>query len=145
MVGQLITSVLIASGVQLLVLALIEVVLGGLGRVLPAALAFALPFNFLLFALENCLFLVFPTRMTPATPADVQTMGRTMFYSSSNVVFDLIAGTIVCRSYGLRSPGERLPPALACAWILIGRRRCGARAGTGACFRKFDVAMDTPP
>ncbi len=146
-VGQLITPTVLASGVQVIILILIEVALGGLGKILPAAVAFALPFNFLLFALENWLFLVFPTRMTPATPGDLQAMGRTMFYYVFKLLcLGLIAGAIVFVAvlvYFLL--GERLPPALACDWVLLVGVDAALVPALVVAFRKFDVSVDTPP
>jgi hypothetical protein len=146
-IGQLITPVFFASAVQLLLLAILEAAVGGLGKVLPALAAFLLPFNFLLFALENLLFLLFPTRMTPATPGDLQAMGRTMF--SVFVKFlclGLVAGVIGLLAmlvYFLL--GERLAPALACAWLLLVGADAALVPSLVIAFRKFDVSMDTPP
>jgi ABC-2 type transport system permease protein len=146
-IGQLMTPVLFASAVQFILLAILQVALGGLGKILPVLAAFLLPFNFLLFALENLLFLLFPTRMTPATPGDLQAMGRTMF--SVFVKFTclgLVAGVIALGAtlvYFLL--GERLAPALACAWLLSAGADAALVPALVLAFRKFDVAVDTPP
>jgi hypothetical protein len=109
--------------------------------------AFLLPFNFLLFALENLLFLLFPTRMTPATPGDLQAMGRTMF--SVFVKFlclGLVAGVIALGAtlvYFLL--GERLVPALAFAWLVLIGADAALLPALVLAFRKFDVSVDTPP
>ncbi len=49
------------------------------GRTRPAAVggaAFAPLYNFVLFGIENLLFLLFPTRVMVTTPGDFQAMGR---------------------------------------------------------------------
>ncbi|HEV3116990.1 MAG TPA: putative ABC exporter domain-containing protein, partial [Gemmataceae bacterium] len=146
-IGQLITPVLFASAVQLVLLVILQAALGGLGNVLPVVAAFLLPFNFLLFALENLLFLLFPTRMTPATPGDLQAMGRTMF--SVFVKFTclgLVAGAIALGAtlvYFML--GERLALALACAWLLSAGTDAALVPALVLAFRKFDVSVDTPP
>src|SRR5262249_30260159 len=43
--------------------------------ILLACFAFAFPFNFLLFGVENLLFLLFPTRVMATAPGDFQAMG----------------------------------------------------------------------
>jgi ABC-2 type transport system permease protein len=146
-IGQLITPVLFASAVQLILLAILQVALGGLGKILPILAAFLLPFNFLFFGLENLLFLLFPTRMTPATPGDLQAMGRTMF--SVFVKFlcmGLVAGVIaLCATLVYFLLGERLAPALGCAWLLSAGADAALVPALVLAFRKFDVSVDTPP
>ncbi len=78
-VGQLVTPVLLTSLVQLLVLISAAVFLEGTPRlVLLALVPFLLPFNLLLYGLENLLFLLFPTPLVPVGRVDFDFLGRTM-------------------------------------------------------------------
>jgi hypothetical protein len=106
-----------------------------------------LPFNLLLFALENLLFLWFPTRLMPWTPGDFQMIGRHML---------LFFGRILCLGLALGSAavvgvvvyliaGRSWPPALIAAWFVLAAYAVGMIPLVALAFRKFDVSRDTPP
>src|SRR5262249_324422 len=72
--GQVLTPALITTLLQWVGLTIVEMVQGVLGPLFWAALAFAPPFNFLLYEIVNLWFLWFPTRMIPGTAGDFQMM-----------------------------------------------------------------------
>ena len=74
--GQVLTPVLIFTLIQWTALAVVQWFADRPAPLLLAAAAFAPVYNFLLFSVENLLFLVFPTRVMATTPADLQAMGR---------------------------------------------------------------------
>ncbi len=146
-VGQLVTPVVLSGVVQLLGLLAIEATLGGLGpRILVAAALFVLPFNALLFAVVNLLFLLFPTRMTPTSAGDLQLIGRQTLlvfaiWLSLMILLGIPAGLaaivyLVARSW---------PITLAFAWLLLAFEVAGLLPLLVLAFRRFDVARDTPP
>ena len=67
--------VLLTCCLQWVVLAAVFWVSGRGGRFLLICAAYAVPFDFLLFAMENLFFLLFPTRLAAATPGDFQALG----------------------------------------------------------------------
>ena len=80
--GQLLAPTLLLTVVQLLVIALVQVLWGHVEPLLAGVAIFALPFNFLSIGIENLMFLWFPARQTPTTPGDFQMMGRQMLMMS---------------------------------------------------------------
>ena len=77
-VGQLIVPCLVLTLLHLILLGLAAIATGQVSLVLAAMALFCPPLNFLFVALENLLFLAFPARITPATPGDLQHVGRTI-------------------------------------------------------------------
>ncbi len=145
--GQLIAPVVLVTLIQWGVLALVQIVTGRVEPFLLGAAAVVLPFNFLLFALENLLFLLFPTRLMPWTPGDFQMIGRHML---------LFLGRILCLGLALGSAGlvgvlvylaagRSWPPALIAAWLVLAAYAIGMIPLVALAFRKFDVSRDTPP
>jgi hypothetical protein len=77
--GQLLAPVLLTSLVELLLLVSAAVFLEGVPRTLVICLApFVVPFNVLLYGLENTLFLLFPTPLVPVGRIDFDFLGRTL-------------------------------------------------------------------
>ena len=77
--GQLVAPVLLTSLVELVLLASVAVFLDGTSRVISIGMMpFIVPFNLLLYGLENLLFLLFPTPLVPVGRVDFDFLGRTM-------------------------------------------------------------------
>lgn len=158
-VGQLLTPVLLLTLVQWIVLGVVQGVMGRVAPLLLVFAAFALPFNFLLFGLENLLFLLFPMRLTAAAPGDFQAMGRNVLFLLAKT-FSLalvggmaaLMGGLVYYLVGLVLPattgtGERVQWsfALAAAWGTVALAAAGLVPLVARAFVAFDVARDTPP
>jgi hypothetical protein len=80
--GQLVAPTIVLTTIHLLLLGGVAVAFAGvrgLQRPLWAGVALALPFNLLLFAAENLIFLLLPHRPTASSPGDFQLLGRQMF------------------------------------------------------------------
>jgi hypothetical protein len=78
-VGQLVAPVLLTSLIELVLLCSAALFLQGTPRlVLLAMVPFLVPFNLLLYGLENLLFLLFPTPLVPVGRVDFDFLGRTM-------------------------------------------------------------------
>ena len=63
-------------------------------RALLAAAVMAVPFNVLLFAAENLVFLVFPSRPAAVGPGDFQVLGRQMFTLGLRTLLVVLGATI---------------------------------------------------
>jgi hypothetical protein len=74
--GQIVVPTLILTAAHVLLLAGVLFATPGNRGVLIAAAFLALPFNALLMAMENLIFLLFPTRAAAASPGDFQVLGR---------------------------------------------------------------------
>src|SRR5205807_1771367 len=119
--------------------------------------AYAVPFNFLLFAMENLFFLLFPTRLAAATPGDFQALGRNvLFLLAKMLVLTLVlflaalAGVVAWLATGGTLVNGQLTGGSATAAWLAGWPVV-ALCGTALlpliayAFHAFDVGRDTPP
>lgn len=145
-VGQLLTPVVLASALLVAALAI-------LGHWLPIPLqwlgitaAFALPANFLLFAVENLLFLLFPARFVPGNPADFQILGRRIlvFWAKFLILGAAIGLAVLPALLTLLLWSGHWPAALATAWLVLAAEGVGFVPLLVLAFRRFDVARDTP-
>src|SRR5439155_27372350 len=93
-VGQLIAPTVVLSTVQWLGVAALALT-GPRAEVVSLAVAvLVVPVNFLLFGLENLLFLLFPTRLVNVTPGDFQALGRRLLLVMLKLVaFGVVGGT----------------------------------------------------
>jgi hypothetical protein len=145
--GQVLAPTLLVGALHVFTILVVAAVLRRPDPGLLAVAMFTVPFAFLVFTLDNLLFLFFPTRSPGAAPGDIQAMGR-------NVL--LIMGRFFC-----------LGPAIALAifvgavaYFVAGQRWSAALVAAGAvmaacggaliplvtlAFNRFDVARDTPP
>jgi len=77
--GQLVAPALLGSLIELLLLGSATMCLDGAARLIALGLMpFIVPFNLLLYSLENLIFLFFPTPLVPVGRVDFDFLGRTM-------------------------------------------------------------------
>ncbi len=145
--GQILTPVLIFTLIQWTALAVVQWFGDRPAPMLLAAAAFAPVYNFLLFSVENLLFLVFPTRVMATTPADLQAMGRNVLSQFAKMigmggagVVAALAGVIV---YYLT--GTNMWAAAAAAWLAAALFAAALVPLMGLAFRAYDVSRDAPP
>ena len=145
--GQVLTPTLIFTLIQWTSLAVVQWFAGRPAPLLLAAAAFAPLYNFLLFSVENLLFLVFPTRIAATTPADLQAMGRNVLAQCAKLfgmggagVIAAVAGVVV---YFLT--GSNLWAAAAAAWLAAAVFAAALVPLMGLAFRVYDVSRDAPP
>ena len=78
-IGQLVSPVLLTSAIELVLLGSTAILLDETPRtILIGIIPFLLPFNMLLYGLENLFFLLFPAPLVPVGRADFDFLGRTM-------------------------------------------------------------------
>lgn len=114
--------------------------------------AFALPFNFPLFGMENLLFLWFPFRLNRAAAGDLQGMGRQMVFMmlklASLAVIVGAVGVVVLLAYYVPvwlNWWDRWAPALAAGWLLLMGFAVLLIPFLADALLRFDVSRDTPP
>lgn len=142
--GELATPVILMTLTHLVLLCSAAVVLGSPWIVVAAG--FSLPFNLLLFGVDNFLFLLFPVRTVASTPGDLQHVGRMMIETLAKLAIVMLAAGLAA-AVGLAGywmSAQAWPVALGLAWITL-----AAAAGlTIPCiawaFDRFDVSIDTP-
>jgi hypothetical protein len=144
--GQLLTPVLILELLQTLTLLVCWSFLPLSPEILVWALLFTLPLNFLLFGLDNLLFLWFPSRIWATSPGDFQALGRNVLIILTKVV---VLGVVALTSSGLGwlaylISGQELHVSLAVAWLTLSLSAALIVPMVAMAFRAFDVASDIP-
>jgi hypothetical protein len=145
-VGQLATPALLVTLGQWAILAIVAARLGTLGGRYAALAALAPVANLLMVAVENLVFLAFPTRMATGNPADIQGMGRVIVLMLTKLAFGgLAAGLALGLGYAtyLLSGGSRIA-GLAAGWAALAACAAALVPPVAWAFRRFDVARDTP-
>jgi len=145
-IGQVLTPVLIFTIPQWIGFGASALWLGGVGLEYWAVTALAMPATFLMFGIENLLFLLFPTRATVANPADFAAFGRQILLMLTKIV-GVVATVGASSLVGFA------------AFALLGTGRVVAMIVTFACatgfasllvplmvvaFLRYDVARDSP-
>jgi hypothetical protein len=144
-VGQLLTPVLLVTLLHWLVLAAALPFTPESGPWLAGLAAFALPFNFLLFALENLLFLLFPTRLTANTPGDFQALGRSILFLAAKVLGLVIVSLFAAMVGGLVGwLTHSIVLGAAAAWPVVALSGAALVPLIALAFRAFDVGRDMP-
>jgi hypothetical protein len=145
-IGQLLAPVLLLSLIQLGALACIQALWGGLENVVPYVVLAVWPGDFLAFAVDNLLFLWFPSRQTVATPGDFQLMGRQLVMLLAKLlVVGVPAGVAgVAGGVVFALTGQHWLAAAVVALVLTGFA-VPLLPALAAAFRNFDVSRDMPP
>lgn len=142
--GEVLCVTLLLGAVQVTLLAIVAVITGSY-VLLGWAIAFAIPFNALIFGLDSLVFLLYPARATPSTPGDIQSFGRFMVQSfiKMAVFFLLILPAALLGVLGWYFSGSlhAIPTvillAVAVTDVLL-------VLGVAWAFRRFDISTDMP-
>jgi hypothetical protein len=135
--GQLLAPVLLVTAAQWATLASAAALRPRDGVLLLTFGAFAPPFNFLLFSLENFLFLRFPTRAMASSPGDFQAIGRNLLFMLAKLGA-LAAVTVAALAFGLAAWfGTRT--VLAAAGHIVGPEGVLSAANAAGAFAAWCV------
>jgi hypothetical protein len=140
--GQLITPVLVLTLAEWVTLAVIAVATRSDPFVPASAAALALPFNLMLFAIENLYFLWFPYRLTGLNAIDFQSMGRQMLLLMAKFACLGLAAGLAAGAGALAyfAAGRSWPLAVAAAWVAMAALGLALIPLAGRAFDAFDVA-----
>ncbi len=143
--GQIAVPVLICSTLQIVLVA-VTVKIAGRPELLALTVAFAPPFNILLFGIENALFLFAPTKVVAFSPGDFQVFGRQLLFMLVKLVLVTIAGLVAFGGGAIIYfvTGPSMIPAFAFGWILVTLQAFAMIPLASWAFRRFDVSLDTP-
>jgi hypothetical protein len=121
-IGQLAVPVMFTIVIELALLVSAMTCLDGPSRLfMMAATLFLVPFNVLLYGVENLFFLLFPAPLVPVGRADYDFIGRTIVGSATTVTI-LIAGCLLAASAGYLASaliGMTLPVFVTAAWFFL--------------------------
>ena len=142
--GQLLTPVLILCVGQWLGLVLIVNLAAPDPVFVAAAVAFALPGNLILVAVENLYFLWYPHRVVGINSFDFQAMGRQLLLLIAKVmtVGATAAAAAAVGALFYYATGGNLAPALTAAWFVALACGLGLVPLVALAFDRFDVASD---
>jgi hypothetical protein len=143
--GQLLTPTLLATLAQSLTMIIVIVGIGGFNLVSGSFLAFLLPVNFLFYAVENLLFLWFPSRVV-AGSFDVMAVGRQVLFMIAKVI-GLTIGVSLAVLVGVGVYfllGRNTLASIAAAWVVMVAVSLATLPLVGMAFVKFDVTRDIP-
>jgi hypothetical protein len=145
-VGQLLAPVLVMSALHVLTFVGLAAAFPGTRGWVPVGLAYVLPFNFLLFALENLLFLLFPFRLLHNSPGDFQALGRNVLFLFAKGfalavvgMLSAVLGVIAYLISGSVLVGVLVP------WPAVALAAAALVPLVALAFARFDVSRDTPP
>jgi hypothetical protein len=144
--GQLLVPVVLIGVLQGILLVALVAVRGKVEPLVLAGTAFLPPVNCLLFGLDNLLFLWFPTRLAPASPGDLQALGRQMvLWMVKFLVLQVMAGIAFLFGFVvyLLTGGSWVAGA-ALGWLVLAAFVVGLVPLIALAFRRYDVARDMP-
>ena len=145
-VGQIAVPTLILTGIHVLLLVSVAVMAESRRDILIAAACLALPFNALLMATENLIFLLFPTRPAAASPGDFQVIGR----QAAQLVMKAVAVMLGCVvAFGVAVPvyivtGGSMVVLTLLAGAILGAQTAGLIPAIAWAYNRFDPSIDTP-
>jgi hypothetical protein len=143
--GQLVTPVILATIFQLFLVAFLAAVWRGLGWLALFGVIFIVPFNVLLFGVDNLLFLLFPSRFIP-TPGDFLLMGQQLLVSVARCFTLTLMLILAALPAGIVYFVGGDPFALLfAAWLGLASAAAGLVWFVAQAFCRFDVARSTPP
>jgi hypothetical protein len=136
--------VLVLSSIHWLVVSAVLLTVGSGSPVLPMVAALSLPFNALVFIVENVAFLVYPVR-GPQGAMDFQNFGRQTLFFLAKMIVLMIAG-------GIAAVAGLIAWVMTQSWLAVGAAALGillmAVAGLLPllvwAFERYDVSLDTP-
>jgi hypothetical protein len=146
-VGQLATPAALISAIQVILVAVVQNMVGDVGWLLPLTVVFAPPLNFLMLAMENLVFLLFPTRMATVGSGDFQLIGRNilLIWAKLFILMVLVGLLTLVAALAYVLAGGSWPAALVTGWLGLAGADVGLVPAVALAFKKFDVARDTPP
>lgn len=145
--GQLVVPVLIMTISHALLFTVIGILVQGSREILIVLALFTLPFNAIVFAFDNLVFLLFPVRLVAATPGDFQHVGRAMVESMLKIVMLAIGCGLAAGLGGLAYwlSGWSWPAFLIASWLSLAVIAVAIVPCIAWAYRRFDVSTDTPP
>ncbi|HEY7312991.1 MAG TPA: putative ABC exporter domain-containing protein [Gemmataceae bacterium] len=148
-VAQMLAPVLLMTVLQWAALVVVAFTSPPNEWLLPTSLLCAVyvpPINFLLFALDNLLFLLFPTRLMAATPGDFQALGRNVLFMVAKAIALVVVGMMafVAGLTAYAVLGNNWMLAVLAAWPVVVASAAALVPFVAWAFTIFDVGRDTP-
>jgi hypothetical protein len=143
-IGQLATPVLLTSLIEWVLLGSAAILLDGHSRLLLFCISpFMLPFNMLLYGLENLFFLLFPAALVPIGRMDFDFLGRTMvgFVVTSSVLTGSCLLAVNMGQSAVTALGLTWPAFVIVAWLSLTLIALMTLPLLSWAFKRFDVSL----
>lgn len=144
--GQIAMPALLLTVFHVIILVGVAIASPGQRGILLVAAWLALPFNALLVASDNLIFLLFPARPAAATPGDFQMMGRQaaqLILKAIIVMIGCIIAFAIAIPFHILTGGSFLVLALL-AWTILSLETAALVPAIAKAFRRFDPSLDMP-
>ena len=142
--GQVLTPTLLMTLCHFVIVATVCAVARRIDPILVYAAVLSLPFNALLFGVENVMFLLFPTRAA-ATPADFQGYGRQiLLLFAKGAVILIAAGLSALVGFIVHHITHSRPATIAAATVVLSVIAVALLPVIAWSFKRFDVTSDVP-
>ncbi|MGR9088843.1 MAG: hypothetical protein ACU841_17505 [Gammaproteobacteria bacterium] len=141
-IGQLATPVVLSSLIELVLMVSTAMLLDSRPRTMLIGMSpFLLPFNLLLYGLENLFFLLFPAPLVPVGRADFDFLGRTLagFVVTSTVLIGSCFLAAAAGQAAVVASGWTWPGFVAAAWLTLALIALMMLPLLSWAFNRFDV------
>jgi hypothetical protein len=145
--GELSGVVSILAVLQSLFFCVVAVLVPESAVIVLVAVVFTVPIDLVVFATENLIFLLYPSRVVSKTPGDLQHMGRNMVSTmmKSLVIFFCIGIAAGFGGIAYVVTGLSWITFAAVSWVVLSLEGLGLIHLNAWAFRRFDPSVDTPP
>ena len=145
--GELSGVVSVLAVLQALFFCVVAVLVQESAVILLVAAVFTVPIDLVVFATENLIFLLYPSRLIPNTPGDLQHMGRNMIsmMMKSLVIFFCFGIAAGFGGIAYAVTGLSWITFAAVSWVVLLLEGIGLVHLNAWAFRRFDPSIDTPP
>ncbi len=144
--GEILVPTCIYVALELLLLGGIAILQPEAALTFLTAMVFIIPVNFMIFGVENFVFLLFPVRMVQTTPGDFQHMGRIMLFFLLKLIVILLALGLAALLgiffYFLFLKSMLM--GIIGAWIMLVLCALAFLPLTAWAYNRFDVSVHTP-
>jgi hypothetical protein len=144
--GEMAPPVLLTSLVQVMLVSLLALVMPDARTLLSVAALFTLPFNALLFSVENFLFLLFPAPFGAGAPGSFQFFGRqvALLFTKFLLLAPCCAVASVLGAVGFLICGEVWMVFGIVSWLVVALEAGLVVLGVAWCYRRFDLSLNMP-
>ena len=142
-IGQMAAPVLLTCLIELLLLASAALFVDNQSRVFLIDISpFLLPFNMLLYGLENLFFLLFPAPLVPVGRADFDFIGRTLVGYALTTALLIVSGFLAAGAgyVAMNATGLPWPAFVVVAWISLTLLALMTLPLLSWAFNRFDVS-----
>jgi len=143
--GELAGGVVVLAAIQLVLLAAL-LATGANPTIVLVAAAFVVPFDVLMLAMNNLLFLIYPVRIAPATSADFQLFGRLMLFMLLDflILIPTLGIPAAVGAIAFFVSGSSWPAFAVTSWLALVAELPLMLILLAWTFERFDPSTETP-